>query len=72
MNGNNVLLLRALRGPVMMMTLGGVLALDHFTRYSFESTWPVLLIMLGAMILLERMARPDTPPPGPLAPMGGN
>ena len=71
MNSNSADLIRALRGPVLMMTLGGILALDHFTQYGFGNTWPVLLIVLGIMILLERMARPGSNA-GPLAPMGGN
>jgi hypothetical protein len=49
----------------MMTALGSLLALDHFTQYSFGRTWPVLLIVMGLMTLAERMARPQTP-------MGGN
>jgi hypothetical protein len=48
-------LIRALRGPMVMITLGSMLALDHFTEYRFWKTWPVLLIVLGAMKLLERI-----------------
>jgi hypothetical protein len=48
-------LLRALRGPVMMMTLGTILAFDHFTNFDFSDTWPLLLIVAGAMKLAEHM-----------------
>ena len=65
MNGASPSLLRALRGPIMMTVLGSLLALDHFTQYSFGRTWPVLLIVMGLMTLAERMARPQSP-------MGGN
>jgi len=68
---SNLALVRALRGPVMMMTLGGMLVADHFTRFSFSRTWPVLLIVLGIMKLLER-AGAGSPPVDPYAPVGGN
>ena len=68
---NNAILVRALRGPVMMMTLGGMLVADHFSRFSFSSTWPVLLIVLGIMKLLERFG-PSSGPDQPFSPMGGN
>jgi hypothetical protein len=52
-------LIRALRGPVVMITLGAMLALDHFTDYRFWRTWPVLLIVLGIMKLFERLFAAD-------------
>jgi hypothetical protein len=56
-------LFRALRGPVLMMTLGTILAFDHFTRFNFGDTWPLLLIVAGAMTLLEHlMGRPPGSP----------
>ncbi|MEP7364105.1 MAG: DUF5668 domain-containing protein [Acidobacteriota bacterium] len=70
MNGN-FSLIRALRGPVMMMTLGGMLVADHFSRFSFSRTWPVLLIVLGLMKLLERTGA-SSEPANPYTPMGGN
>jgi len=48
-------LFRALRGPVMMITLGCVLAFDHFSKYDFSDTWPLLLIVFGAMTLGEHL-----------------
>ena len=68
---NNIALVRALRGPVMMMTLGGMLVADHFSRFSFSRTWPVLLIVLGIMKLLERV-NVGSEPANPYTPMGGN
>jgi hypothetical protein len=44
----------ALRGPVTLITIGSLFALDHFTPFGFERTWPVLLIVFGAMSLLSR------------------
>jgi hypothetical protein len=55
-------LFRALRGPVMMITLGTVLALDHFSRFDFGDTWPILLIVFGLMTLLEHtVGRAESP-----------
>ncbi|HZO52891.1 MAG TPA: hypothetical protein VFB63_09250 [Bryobacteraceae bacterium] len=67
---SNLALVRALRGPVMMMTLGGMLVADHFTRFGFGRTWPVLLIVLGIMKLLERTGV-SSEPANPYTPMGG-
>lgn len=57
-------LLRALRGPVMLITLGALLTADRFSGISFTKTWPVLLIVLGVMKLLERTALAAPPQPG--------
>ena len=47
-------LLSAIRGPVMLITLGVLLSIDHFGTVSFARTWPVLLIVFGIFKLLER------------------
>jgi hypothetical protein len=54
---------RAIRGPILLITLGSLFAIDHFGPYSFTRTWPVLLIVAGAMCLFERMT-PDVEGPG--------
>jgi cell wall-active antibiotic response 4TMS protein YvqF len=57
---------RAIRGPILLITIGTLLAIDHFGSYSFSRTWPVLIIAIGLMKLLERSlaSRPEEPPPG--------
>ncbi len=50
-------LLQAIRGPVMLITLGALLAVDHFQSIDFWRTWPVLIIVFGLMKLLETLAR---------------
>ena len=40
-------LLRAVRGPIILITIGTLFALDHFTRWGFHQTWPVILIVIG-------------------------
>ena len=43
----------AIRGPVMLITLGVLLAIDHSGAAGFERTWPVLLIVFGLFKLAE-------------------
>ncbi len=63
-------LARALRGPILLITVGALAALDHFGRFSFAQTWPVLIIVYGVMKLFEigtrRTAAPPPVPGGPL------
>lgn len=54
-SSNNPSLLRAIRGPVMLVTLGTLFMIDHAGGASFSRTWPVLLIVLGVMWLGEHM-----------------
>jgi hypothetical protein len=46
--------LSAIRGPVMMITLGVLVSIDHFGGVAFWRTWPVLLIVIGILKLAER------------------
>jgi len=48
-------LVGAARGPVLMITLGVLVTIDHFGSVSFWRTWPVLLIVFGLFKLAERM-----------------
>ncbi len=66
MNGNERSLVRAIRGPVTLITLGILFALNNFTPYGFSQTWPVLLIVFGLLSLLRRGVEPAPPevPPG--------
>lgn len=47
-------LVRAVTGPLLLITLGVLLAIDHLGRLSFGRTWPALLIVFGACKLFER------------------
>jgi len=51
-------LVRAVRGPVILITIGTLFALDHFTPYGFQQTWPVILIVVGLLTLAGRATRP--------------
>jgi len=70
MNGNRGSLLCAVRGPIMLIAVGGLFAAHQFTGYSIWRTWPVLLILAGLLKLIERLADGPNPAP-PQAPFGG-
>jgi len=75
MSGSNGSVVRAIRGPITLITVGALFALNNFTRYTFDQTWPVLLIVFGLLTLLRRGVDspqqapsgvpPYTPPPYP-------
>jgi hypothetical protein len=50
-------LVRAVRGPLLLITLGVLMALHRSQDVSFTKTWPVLLILFGLMKLFERLAQ---------------
>src|SRR5262249_37385128 len=54
--------------PVTLITVGILFALNNFTQYSFDKTWPVLLIVFGLLSLLKRGMEPAPPPPPPVQP----
>lgn len=60
---------QAVRGPVMLITLGALVAIDYAGIYGFWRTWPILIIMFGLLKLLERAVAKPAPPyaggPGP-------
>lgn len=51
MNQESAAFLRAVRGPVMLITVGILCALDNFTQFGFSRTWPVLLVVSGILSL---------------------
>lgn len=56
MNGNSGSLLGAMRGPVLLITLGALFAIDYAGGVSVGRTWPTLLIFVGLFKLAEHMA----------------
>ena len=65
-------IVQAVRGPLMLITLGALVAIDYAGIYGFWRTWPILIIMFGLLKLLERaVAKPAPPYPGGRPP-GGN
>src|SRR3954469_3025577 len=75
MRGSEPSLVRAIRGPITLITVGILFALNNFTPYRFHQTWPVLLIVFGLLSLLRRGVDPGpqmpyqrTAPPYPFPP----
>jgi len=70
-------------GPVVLITLGVLFLIDQYSMYSIGRTWPILLIVIGVVKLLQWNAPltghvdvsqigPGAPPPrGPNAGGGG-
>jgi hypothetical protein len=51
MNDQSRQLVRAATGPIILITVGALFALEKFTPYRFGQTWPVLLIIIGLLKL---------------------
>lgn len=66
MNSN---LIRAVRGPLMLILVGTLFAFDRFTDLSIGRTWPVFLIGFGVMLFAERALGSRPAPPS--TPTGG-
>lgn len=68
MNRNFV---QAIRGPIMLIALGTLVAIDYAGVYGFWRTWPILIILFGLLKLLEHSgAKPPAPYPGGPMDMG--
>ena len=67
MNNRLALFVQAIRGPILLITLGILFALHQAGVLSFARTWPLILIMIGVMKLIERLVMR----PGPPQPTGG-
>lgn len=44
-------LIDAIRGPIMLITLGVLMAADQMDRIGIDRTWPALLILFGLLKL---------------------
>jgi hypothetical protein len=64
-NANAFAFVRAARGPLVLITLGVLFALDQGGTIPFYRTWPVLFIVFGVLKLIERLLAPPAPPPPP-------
>ena len=71
MNDQSQHLIRAITGPIILITVGVLFLIDRFSQFSFTQTWPVLLIVVGIMkIFGGRRRRDDYIPPPPPPPAG--
>jgi uncharacterized membrane protein len=64
-NTRFALFVQAIRGPILLITIGILFAVHQAGIVSFARTWPLILIVIGFMKLIERLvARPVAAPPG--------
>lgn len=63
MNNRAALYAQAIRGPILLITVGILFAIHQAGILAFSRTWPLIIIMIGVMKLIERMVAP--PPGGP-------
>jgi hypothetical protein len=57
---------QAIRGPILLITVGILFAIHQAGVLPFSRTWPLVLIVVGVMKLIERMfvQQQQPPPPG--------
>ena len=63
MNNRAALFVQAIRGPILLITIGALFAVHQAGVISFARTWPLIIIVIGVMKLIERMFV-QSPPPG--------
>jgi uncharacterized membrane protein len=66
MNSRRALFAQAIRGPILLITIGVLFAMHEAGVLHFSRTWPLIIIVIGVLKLIERMAMPQSsvPPAG--------
>lgn len=60
--------MQAIRGPLVLITLGTLFAIHQAGVLSFSRTWPLLIIVIGLVKLAERLLlQPGYTPNAPVA-----
>jgi hypothetical protein len=62
MNSRAALFAQAIRGPILLITVGVLFAMHQAGILAFSRSWPLLLIVVGLMKLIERWYVPQAPP----------
>lgn len=68
MNNRKALFIQAIRGPILLITIGILFALHQDGGIPIYRTWPLIIIVIGLMKLMERTVTPagsSFPPPPP-------
>ncbi|MBV8550802.1 MAG: hypothetical protein JOY54_05845 [Acidobacteriaceae bacterium] len=65
MNSRRALYAQAIRGPVLLVTIGILFAVQQAGMLPLSRTWPLLIIIVGLLKLVERLAMPRAPYPPP-------
>jgi len=73
MNNRRALFVQAIRGPLLLITLGILFAIHQAGGLAIYRSWPLLIIVVGVMKLIERTSAPSSgvypPPPAPGGPI---
>ncbi len=70
MNSRGAMFAQAIRGPILLIAIGVLFAMQQAEVLPFSHTWPLLIIIIGILKLIERMfvqPQPPAPPPPPMA-----
>jgi hypothetical protein len=74
MNNRVALFAQAIRGPILLITVGVLFAIQQAGLLPFSRTWPLVIIVVGVVKLIERAniqaQAPGAPNSGP-RPGGG-
>ena len=70
-NYRGAMLAQATRGPVLLILLGALFALQQAGRLPVSRSWPLFIIAIGVMKLVERMLLGPAPLVTPGASTGG-
>lgn len=68
MNNRAALYAQAIRGPIVLIAIGVLFAVHQAGVLPFSRTWPLLIIVVGVMKLIERWNAPPRPPSPPSPP----
>jgi uncharacterized membrane protein len=65
MNTRVALFVRAIRDPILLIVIGALFAIQQAGFLPVSRTWPLLIIVIGFLKLIERLAAPRPPYPNP-------
>jgi hypothetical protein len=68
MNNRAALFAQAIRGPILLITVGVLFAIQQAGILPFSRTWPLVIIVVGIVKLVERI---NVQPQRPIAPNSG-
>jgi hypothetical protein len=63
MNNRAALFAQAIRGPILLITIGVLFAMHQAGVLHFSRTWPLIIIVIGILKLVERLVIPPHPSP---------
>ncbi len=49
-------LIRGFTGPVILIVIGAIFLCGEYTRYGFDTLWPVVLVVIGILLLAQSTA----------------